>query len=142
MIVEHLAFRRTTEGNDQILDLTAAVQGAIADSGVATGQASLLVQGSTAALTTLEYEPGLVGNDVAEALERLAPRDGRYLHEETWHDNNGHSHIRASVIGPSLALPIAGGRVPLGTWQQIVLVDSDTRPRDRTIHLTIVGTAG
>lgn len=142
MIVEHLAFRRTTEGNDQILDLTAAVQGAVADSGVATGQASLLVQGSTAALTTLEYEPGLVGNDVAEALERLAPRDGRYLHEETWHDDNGHSHIRASVIGPSLALPIAGGRVPLGTWQQIVLVDSDTRPRDRTIHLTIVGTAG
>ena len=142
MIVKHLAFRRTTEGNDQILDLTAAVQGAIADSGVATGQASLLVQGSTAALTTLEYEPGLVGNDVAEALERLAPRDGRYLHEETWHDDNGHSHIRASVIGPSLALPIAGGRVPLGTWQQIVLVDSDTRPRDRTIHLTIVGTAG
>lgn len=142
MIVEHLAFRRTTEGNDQILDLTAAVQGAVADSGVATGQASLLVQGSTAALTTLEYEPGLVGNDVAEALERLAPRDGRYLHEETWHDDNGHSHIRASVIGPSLALPIAGGRVPLGTWQQIVLVDSDTRPRDRTIHLTIIGTAG
>ncbi len=142
MIVKHLAFRRTTEGNDEILDLTAAVQGAVADSGVATGQASLLVQGSTAALTTLEYEPGLVGNDVAEALERLAPRDGRYLHEETWHDDNGHSHIRASVIGPSLALPIAGGRVPLGTWQQIVLVDSDTRPRDRTIHLTIVGTAG
>lgn len=142
MIVKHLAFRRTTEGNDQILDLTAAVQGAVADSGVATGQASLLVQGSTAALTTLEYEPGLVGNDVAEALERLAPRDGRYLHEETWHDDNGHSHIRASVIGPSLALPIAGGRVPLGTWQQIVLVDSDTRPRDRTIHLTIVGAAG
>lgn len=142
MIVKHLAFRRTTEGNDQILDLTAAVQGAIGESGVATGQASLLVQGSTAALTTLEYEPGLVGNDVAEALERLAPRDGRYLHEETWHDDNGHSHIRASVIGPSLALPIAGGRVPLGTWQQIVLVDSDTRPRDRTIHLTIVGTAG
>ena len=142
MIVKHLAFRRTTAGNDEILDLTAAVQGAVADSGVATGQASLLVQGSTAALTTLEYEPGLVGNDVAEALERLAPRDGRYLHEETWHDDNGHSHIRASVIGPSLALPIAGGRVPLGTWQQIVLVDSDTRPRDRTIHLTIVGTAG
>ena len=142
MIVRHLAFRRTTEGNDQILDLTAAVQGAIADSGVATGQAALLVQGSTAALTTLEYEPGLVGNDVAQALERLAPRDGRYLHEETWHDDNGHSHIRASVIGPSLALPIAEGRVPLGTWQQIVLVDSDTRPRDRTIHLTIVGAAG
>ena len=77
MIVKHLAFRRATEGNDQILDLTAAVQGAIADSGVATGQAALLVQGSTAALTTLEYEPGLVGNDVAQALERLAPRDGR-----------------------------------------------------------------
>ncbi len=142
MIVEHRAFQRETEGNDHIVDLTAEVQGAISDSGVASGQAALLVQGSTAALTTLEHEPGLVKEDVARALERLAPRGGRYLHEETWHDDNGHSHIRASVIGPSLALPIVDGRVPLGTWQQIVLVDSDTRPRDRTVHLSIVGVTG
>ena len=142
MIVEHRAFQRETEGNDHIVDLTAEVQGAISDSGVASGQAALLAQGSTAAVTTLEHEPGLVKEDVARALERLAPRGGRYLHEETWHDDNGHSHIRASVIGPSLALPIVDGRVPLGTWQQIVLVDSDTRPRDRTVHLSIVGVTG
>ena len=141
MIVEHRAFRHETAGRDHIIDLTAEVQGAISDSGVTTGQAALLVQGSTAALTTLEYEPGLVNEDVARALERLAPRDGRYLHEETWHDDNGHSHIRASVVGPSLALPIVEGRVPLGTWQQIVLVDSDTRPRNRTVHLCILGVA-
>ncbi len=142
MIVEHRAFRHETAGRDHIIDLTAEVQGAISDSGVTTGQAALLVQGSTAALTTLEYEPGLVNEDVARALERLAPRDGRYLHEETWHDDNGHSHIRASVVGPSLALPIVDGRVPLGTWQQIVLLDSDTRPRNRTVHLSILGVAG
>ena len=141
MIVEHREFRYETEGHDHIIDLTAVVQGTISESGVATGQAALLVQGSTAALTTLEYEPGLVNEDLARALERLAPRDGRYLHEETWHDDNGHSHIRASVIGPSLALPIVAGRIPLGTWQQIVLVDSDTRPRGRTVHLSIVGVA-
>lgn len=98
-----------------------------------------MVQGSTASLTTLEYEPGLVRHDVAAALEGIAPRDARYEHEETWHDDNGHSHVRASLVGPTLALPIVEGRVPLGTWQQVVLIDSDTRPRDRTIHLSVVG---
>jgi secondary thiamine-phosphate synthase enzyme len=106
---------------------------------VTIGQAALLVHGSTAALTTVEYEPGLVNHDVSAALERIAPRDGRYEHEETWHDDNGHSHVRASLVGPSLALPITGGQVPLGTWQQIVLIDSDTRPRRRTVHLSVVG---
>jgi len=106
---------------------------------VHTGQAALLVHGSTAAVTTLEYEPGLVDHDVATAMERLAPRDARYEHEETWHDDNGHSHVRASTVGPSLALPVAQGRVPLGTWQQIVLIDFDTRPRKRTLHLSVLG---
>jgi secondary thiamine-phosphate synthase enzyme len=121
------------------VDLTEQVQRAVADSGVTTGQAALLVHGSTAALTTVEYEPGLVNHDVAAALERLAPRDARYVHEETWHDDNGHSHVRASLVGPSLALPVVRGRVPLGTWQQIVLIDSDTRPRERTVHVSVVG---
>lgn len=141
MIVEHRTVECTTRGHDDIVDLTAAVQTAIAETGVLTGQAALLVQGSTAALTTLEYEPGLVNHDIATALEGIAPRDGRYVHEETWHDDNGHSHVRASLIGPSLALPIVEGRVPLGTWQQIVLVDSDTRPRSRVVHLSVVGMA-
>ena len=104
-----------------------------------TGQAALLVQGSTASLTTLEFEPGLVDHDIGAALEGVAPRDARYEHEETWHDDNGHSHVRASLVGPSLALPIVDGRVPLGTWQQVVLIDSDTRPRDRVVHLSVVG---
>ncbi len=98
-----------------------------------------MVVGSTAALTTLEYEPGLVNHDVATALERLAPQDAEYEHEKTWHDDNGHSHIRASLIGPSLALPVIDGTVPLGTWQQVVLVDMDTRPRSRTVAVTVVG---
>lgn len=139
MIAETRRIPCRTGGDDDIVDLTADVQEAVAETGVTTGQAALLVQGSTAALTTLEFEPGLVDRDVAVALERIAPRDERYLHEETWHDDNGHSHVRASLVGPSLALPIVDGRVPLGTWQQIVLIDSDTRPRDRTVHLSIVG---
>jgi secondary thiamine-phosphate synthase enzyme len=139
MIAEHYALECSTRGDDHIVDLTEQVQRAVAESGVSTGQAALLVQGSTAALTTVEYEPGLVNHDVAAALERLAPRDDRYEHEETWHDDNGHSHVRATLVGPSLALPIAAGRVPLGTWQQIVLIDSDTRPRRRTVHLSVVG---
>jgi secondary thiamine-phosphate synthase enzyme len=98
-----------------------------------------MVVGSTAALTTLEYEPGLVEHDLAAALERLAPRAGRYVHEETWHDDNGHSHVRAALIGPSLALPVVDGDLPLGTWQQAVLVDVDTRPRQRRVVVTVVG---
>jgi secondary thiamine-phosphate synthase enzyme len=139
MIAKHFTVECRTRGDDHIVDLTEQVMAAVTDSGVRVGQAALLVHGSTAALTTLEYEPGLVTHDIAAALERVAPREGRYLHEETWHDDNGHSHVRASLIGPSLALPIVDGRVPLGTWQQVVLVDSDTRPRSRTVHMTVVG---
>lgn len=139
MTAEHYELECSTQGNDHIVDLTEQVLAAVAESGVATGQAAMLVHGSTAALTTLEYEPGLVEHDVAAAMERVAPRDARYEHEETWHDDNGHSHVRASTVGPSLALPIVGGRVPLGTWQQIVLIDFDTRPRQRTVHLSVLG---
>ena len=98
-----------------------------------------MVIGSTAGLTTLEFEPGLVNHDIAAVMERIAPKDGDYLHEETWHDDNGHSHVRAALMGPSLALPIVEGRVPLGTWQQVVLVDFDTQPRKRAVVVTIVG---
>jgi secondary thiamine-phosphate synthase enzyme len=139
MIAEHRTLSRSTRGNDHILDLTDEVQSLVAEVGATTGQATLMVQGSTAALTTLEFEPGLVEHDMAAALEGIAPRDGRYRHEETWHDDNGHSHVRAAVLGPSLALPVVDGRIPLGTWQQVVLVDLDTRPRQRTVHLTVVG---
>lgn len=128
-----------TRGNDHILDLTAAVQELVATSGIATGQMTAMVVGSTASLSTLEFEPGLVGHDIATALERLAPRDATYEHEKTWHDDNGHSHVRACLVGPSLALPISGGTIPLGTWQQIVVMDFDTRPRSRRIVVTLIG---
>jgi secondary thiamine-phosphate synthase enzyme len=139
MITEHHALEFRTRGNDHIVDLTSQLQSFVAETGVHTGQAALLVHGSTAAITTLEFEPGLVNHDVAEALERFAPREGRYVHEETWHDDNGHSHVRAAVVGPSLALPIVEGRIPLGTWQQVVVIDSDTRPRKRTVHVSVLG---
>ena len=138
-MTHHDTIRRDTSGDGHILDVTEDVQRIAAESGVRVGTLTAMVVGSTAALTTLEFEPGLVEADIATALERLAPRDARYVHEETWHDDNGHSHVQASLIGPSLALPIVDGGVPLGTWQQIVLIDCDTRPRARRIEVTIVG---
>ncbi len=139
MFAEHRTIEFQTRGNDHIVDLTGQVQALVGETGVTTGQVALLAHGSTGSLTTLEYEPGLVNHDIAAAMERLAPRDARYEHEETWHDDNGHSHVRASTVGPSLALPVVGGAVPLGTWQQIVFVDFDTRPRRRTVHMSVVG---
>lgn len=139
MIAEHYELECSTRGDDHIVDLTEQVQRAVAESGVTTGQAALLVHGSTAALTTVEYEPGLVNHDVSAALERIAPRDGRYEHEETWHDDNGHSHVRAFFVGSSVALPIVGHALPLGTWQQVVLVDFDNRGRDRKVVATVMG---
>ena len=139
MIAQHRTIELKTHGNDHILDITDEVQAFVGDTGVSTGQVVLMVQGSTGSITTLEFEPGLVNHDIAAAMERLAPRNERYVHEETWHDDNGHSHVRASTVGPSLALPVVDGAVPLGTWQQIVLMDFDTRPRKRTVHVSVVG---
>ena len=140
MIAKKYVIARKTGGENEVLDITAELQDAVKASGVRAGQATLMVVGSTAALSTLEYEPGLVRHDVPAALERLAPRDGSYVHEETWHDDNGHSHVRAFLLGSSLALPVVDGRVPLGTWQQVVLVELDTRARKREIVVTVVGT--
>lgn len=128
-----------TEGDTHIVDITGELERVVAGSGVRTGQCTAMVVGSTAALTTLEYEPGLVTRDMAEAFEIVAPADGRYLHEQTWHDDNGHSHVRAALVGPSLALPVVDGAIPLGTWQQVVLMDFDTRPRDRRVVVTVMG---
>jgi len=139
MIADTFDIAVKTRGNDHILDLTQEIRRVVSESRVRTGQLVAMVVGSTASLTTLEYEPGLVRHDLAAALERFAPRDGAYEHEQTWHDDNGHSHIRAAVVGPSLALPIVNGQVPLGTWQQVVLVDFDTGPRSRTVVVSVVG---
>ena len=139
MIARHQTLELKTQGNDHILDITEDVQGFVSQTGVSTGQAVIMVQGSTGSVTTLEFEPGLVNHDMAAAMERLAPREGRYVHEETWHDDNGHSHVRASTVGPALSLPVVEGAVPLGTWQQIVFMDFDTRARRRTLHMSVVG---
>lgn len=138
-ITRSFTLTRETRGDGHILDLTDELQEGIRASGIGTGQATVMVVGSTAAVSTLEFEPGLVEHDIVAALEKLAPEDGRYRHEETWHDDNGHSHVRASLIGPSLALPIVDGDVPLGTWQQVVLMDFDTRPRERNVVVTAIG---
>ena len=110
----------------------------IDESGISHGTASLFVPGSTAGLTTIEYEPGVV-RDLADCFDRLAPREMTYAHERAWGDGNGHSHVRAALLGPSLVLPIQASRAVLGTWQQVVLVDFDNRPRRRTWTVTVMG---
>ncbi len=127
-----------TRGDSQMIDLTPRVRALVAEHRFREGQALVFVPGSTAAVTTVEFEPGLQ-RDLPAALERIAPRDLRYAHEETWHDDNGHSHVRASLLGPSLAVPFADGDLLLGTWQQIVLVDFDTRPRRREVVVQLSG---
>jgi secondary thiamine-phosphate synthase enzyme len=128
----------STRGNGEILDVTGEVSKAVRGSGIGEGIAAVFVTGSTAALTTLEFEPGLV-HDLKAAFERLYPRELEYRHHERWGDDNGHSHVRASALGPSLVVPVSGGELTLGTWQQIVLVDFDTRPRSREFVVQTIG---
>lgn len=127
-----------TRGHGEIVDVTTSVAEAVRGSGIANGIATVFVTGSTAALTTLEFEPGLV-HDLKAAFERLYPREMEYRHHERWGDDNGHSHVRASMLGPSLVVPVSEGAITLGTWQQIVLVDFDTRPRTREFLVQILG---
>jgi secondary thiamine-phosphate synthase enzyme len=128
-----------TNGNCDIVNITKHVTTAVDESNIKDGIVTVFNVGSTAGVTTTEYEPGLVNYDIAAAFEKIAPRNGRYEHEKTWHDDNGHAHVRASVLGPSLTIPVIGGQMPLGTWQQIILVDFDTRPRTRTVICQING---
>ena len=128
----------STRGNSHMIDLTARVQEVVRRHGFREGQALVFVSGSTAGLTTVEFEPGLQ-KDLPAALERLAPRGITYAHEETWHDDNGHAHVRASLLGPSLAVPFKEGRLLVGTWQQVVLIDFDTRPRRRDVVVQLSG---
>jgi len=132
--------RVATQGDTHIVDLTEQVQGLIDRHGLRQGQALIFAAGSTAGLTTIEYEPGLL-EDLPAAFERLAPRGARYAHHERWHDGNGHSHVRASLLGPSLLVPFHEGRLMLGTWQQVVLIDFDNRPRERRIVVQLTGTS-
>jgi secondary thiamine-phosphate synthase enzyme len=128
-----------TKGNCDFVNITEEVSNAITESKVTEGTVILFNVGSTAGITTTEYEPGLVNYDIAEAFERIAPRSARYEHEKTWHDDNGHAHVRAALLGPSLSVPVIEGQIVIGTWQQIILVDFDTRARTRTVICQIIG---
>jgi secondary thiamine-phosphate synthase enzyme len=130
--------RLSTGGDGDAIDITGEVQRAVDEAGVAEGQATAFVRGSTAAVTTMEHEPGGV-RDLGAMLERLIPAAGDYEHNRLNHDTNSHAHQRASLIGASQAVPVSGGRLALGTWQQIVLVDFDDRPRERTVVVQILG---
>ncbi len=127
-----------TSGDGDIVDITSDVRDAVSQADFASGVATVFVTGSTAGLTTIEYEPGLV-QDLTAAFERLYPRDLDYRHHERWGDDNGHSHVRASMLGPSLAVPFVDGALTLGTWQQIILVDFDTRAREREFVVQLTG---
>lgn len=141
--VQHVAdLELETEGEVQVEDVTKQVKRIVAASGVRTGQCLVFTTSSTSALTTLEYEPGLL-RDLPAALERLFPRHGEgveYGHEETWHDGNGHSHIRAAFLQPDLTVPVRDGRLHLGTWEQVVFVELDNKPRRRKVAVHVWGT--
>lgn len=128
-----------TKGNCHVVNITEQVSEAVVQSGLIEGTVTVFNVGSTAGITTTEFEPGLVNSDIEALFESIAPQGARYEHEETWHDDNGHSHVRASLLGPSLSVPVLDGSLTLGTWQQIILVDFDTRARTRTIICQIIG---
>lgn len=129
--------RQTTSGTD-LLDVTEEVAAIAARSGVRDGVATVFVPGSTASVTTIEYESGAL-EDLRKAIERAAPQEMRYAHNERWGDGNGYSHVRAALLGPSISVPIRAGRLALGTWQQILLCDFDNRPRTREVLVQILG---
>jgi len=137
MKVHASELRLSTQGNGDAVDITGRIQGSVDEAGITDGLVTAFVRGSTAAITTMEYEPGGV-HDLRVMLERLIPSHGDYEHNRLNHDTNSHAHQRASVIGPSLSVPVSDGRLVLGTWQQIVLLDFDDRPRDRTVAVQIL----
>ena len=126
-----------TQGDGDVIDLTAGVESVVRPSGAETGVVTVFVPGSTAAVTTMEYEPGGI-HDLKDTLDQLVPRHGDYHHNRLNQDTNAHAHIRAAIVGPSETIPLDGGRLQLGTWQQIVLVDFDDRPRRRTVLVSVL----
>ena len=138
MTVETRIINIKSKRENDMIDLTKKISEAISESDISDGIVTIFVKGSTASITTIENEPGLV-KDFPDMLSRIAPKNIKYHHEEMWHDGNGHSHVKASLIGPSLTVPFSDKVLCLGTWQQIVFVELDTRSRNREIILQIVG---
>ena len=138
MPVETKYFEINTEGNCDVLDITDYISDALDESAISNGTITVFVPGSTAGVTTIEYESGAV-SDLKEVFSRLVPENEYYAHNARWGDGNGHSHIRASILGPSLSIPFSSSRLILGTWQQVILGDFDNRQRKREIILQIIG---
>ena len=136
IITGHITF--DTKGHSDIIDITRQVQQKISNSGLANGSVLIFVPGATGALTTIEYESGLV-SDLQDALERIAPQGLEYAHNLKWGDGNGHSHVRASLMSPGLTVPFVDGKMTLGTWQQIIFIDLDNRSRSRKLVVQVTG---
>lgn len=136
IVSKHKEF--STQGSGDLIDITRELVGALAKSGLAAGAMTVFVQGSTAGITTFEYEPGLIG-DVREFYEKIAPSDCGYHHDETWGDANGFSHLRATLTGQSLTVPFEAGKLLLGIWQQVVLAEFDNQPRKRLVVIQMIG---
>ena len=141
MQVVHHEIELASEGHGHVYDVTEKVISWLRSVAAAEGQVTIFVPGSTAAVTTIEFEPGAV-RDLGEALESIAPSDRSYHHDQRWGDGNGFSHLRAALLGPSLTVPVSAGRCVLGTWQQIVVVECDLRPRRRRVAFSFVGVVG
>ena len=139
MTVQSHNLETKTQGNTHVVNITDQVARCIESGQITNGTATVFVVGSTAGVTTTEFEPGLVKRDLKAAFEGIAPEDATYLHEQTWHDDNGHAHVRASLLGPSLTVPFIDRSLQLGTWQQIVLIDFDTRSRSRRFVVQVIG---
>ncbi|MGH7807733.1 MAG: secondary thiamine-phosphate synthase enzyme YjbQ [Thermodesulfobacteriota bacterium] len=138
MAVRTVSLKIETRGETDLIDVTQSVARAVKDSGISSGIVTVFVPGSTAGITTIEYESGAIA-DFKKAVERIAPKGVHYDHDARWGDGNGYSHIRASLLGPSLTVPFSASRLMLGTWQQIIVVDFDNRPRRRELIVQIVG---
>jgi len=138
LVVSNGSISIKTSAKDEIFDITSKVAEIVYRSKVKDGLACVFVVGSTAAVTTVEHEPGLI-SDMRDAMERLYPRDIDYEHHKRWGDGNGHSHIRASFVGPSLTVPVVDGQLQLGTWQQIVFMEFDNKPRTRELTVQVLG---
>ncbi len=134
--------RLATKTGPQPLDITREVTAAVSKSGIRDGLACIFTPSSTSAILTNEFEPGLMEEDLPAALERLFPEGLVYGHEKRWGDGNGHSHVRATFLGPSLTVPVVGGRLALGTWQQVVFLELDNKPRRREVLVQVVGDEG
>lgn len=137
MTIINEKFTVNTEGNTDIIDITKLVQNCVYKHEIKNGLVCISIQGSTSAVTTIEYEDGLV-KDLREALERIAPSGQEYHHDEIWHDGNGYAHIRSALVGSSVNVALIDGLLNLGTWQQIVLLDFDNKPRSRNITVQII----